>query len=913
MNKEKFIIIDGNSLLHRSFHALPPLTTKNGEMINAAYGFTMTLLKAMREIKPKYIAVTFDMAEPTFRHKLYEDYKGTRVKPEGIEELYNQIPKLKKILTSFHIPFFEKAGFEADDIIGTISHKLNIRNNMPQNSSIETIIVTGDLDTLQLVNKNTKVYTLKKGLSETVIYDEEKVKKRFEGLTAEQMIDYKALRGDPSDNIPGVKGIGEKGAIKLLSEFTTIENLYKKIEDNDDFLPQKLVNKLVEYKDDALLSKTLATINLFVPIPFVLENCEWQGYDKNDIFSLFQEYEFRTLIGKLPSKIYDNDNGKINENQKKDETKKNYKLVDTEEKIEDFIKNLKKQEQIVLDTETTSTNPIECELLGISFCWKPSEAYYIPFSNLEKYPVLFKELKELIEDDDIKKCGHNIKYDMLALSSCSITLAGINFDTMIASYLLNPGSRAHGLDNLVFTELGHQMIPIENLIGKGKQEKNMAEVELAKISEYSCEDADYTFRLMQHLKPKLNQYKSDEIFNEIEIPLIPVLAEIEKNGIKLDAEFLEKLNKKLSVQIKKTEEEIFKMAGYEFNISSPIQLKELLFDKLKISAKNIKKGKTGLSTAASELNKLRGKHPIIDLISEYREFSKLISTYVSALPKLINKKTERIHTSFNQTITATGRLSSSNPNLQNIPIRTELGKSIRKAFIAKKGYKIISADYSQVELRIIASLSKDEKMINAFKSGADIHTSTAAEIFKVSSKDVTKNMRRQAKAINFGIIYGMGPRGLAESANISYEEAQNFIDEYFILYKNVKIYIDDELNSARKKGYVETFFGRRRYLPEIASNAPFIRSSAERMAINHPIQGTSADLIKIAMINLHKKISGNADIKMILQIHDELLFEVKESFAKNAEKLIKEEMENAAKFEASIKVDIKIGDNWGEL
>lgn len=909
----KFIIIDGNAILHRSFHALPPLTTKDGEMINAVYGFTMTLLKAIKELNPKYIAVTFDMATPTFRHDMYKEYKGTRVKADGIEELYNQIPKLKKILNAFHIPVYEKAGYEADDLIGTIAHKLSIGNNIPENEKVETIIVTGDLDTLQLVDETTKVYTLKKGLSDTVIYDIAQVKSRFEGLTPEQMVDYKALRGDPSDNIPGVKGIGEKGAIKLLNEFETLENLYEKLEAHEDYLPQKLAEKLLTRKDEAFISKKLATIEKNAPFNFNFKECEWQGYEKEKTFDLFQKFEFKSLLNKLPQKIYSVE--KKEEPTKRKETK-NYILVDSEKKFDNLIENLKKQSQIAIDTVSTSESPVNCELVGISFCWKEGEAYYIPILNFQ---FSISNLKEILEDSKIKKAGHNIKHDLIVLAGCEICLKGINFDTMIASYLLNPGGRAHGLDELVFREFGHQMIAIEKLIGKGRDQINMSMVQVEEVCEYSCENADYTLRLMKKLSPRLEEFKSDKVFYDIDMPLISVLAEMEINGIKIDTIFLKQLSKGLAEKIKKIETKIYKTIGEKFNIASPAQLKEILFDKLKISTKNLKRGKTGLSTASSELEKLRGIHPVIDLIFEHRELAKLISTYVDALPRLINPKSDRLHTSFNQTITATGRLSSSNPNLQNIPIKTELGKSIRKAFVAEKGYKLLSADYSQIELRIIASLAKDEKMIKAFKEEKDIHTTTATEIFKVSPDKVTPKMRRQAKAINFGIMYGMGPRGLADAADISVEDAQNFIDEYFVLYSNVRKFIDHTLRQAHEKGYVETYFGRRRYLPELASGSPFLMSAAERMAINHPIQGTSADLIKLAMRKVQQKIESgifechHQDIKMLLQIHDELLFEIREDLVEKTSLIIKHEMENAAKFSSPIKVDISIGNNWGEI
>lgn len=916
--KEKFIIIDGNAILHRSYHALPPLKTKKGEMVNAIYGFMMILIKVLHEIKPKYIAVTFDKAAPTFRHKMYEPYKGTRVKVDGIEELYKQMPKLKEIISAFNIPIYELDGFEADDIIGTIARKINIGNNMPYNQEIETIIVTGDLDTLQLVNENTKVYTLKKGLSESIVYDKKEVEERFGGLTPEQMVDYKSLRGDPSDNIPGVKGIGEKGAIDLLKVFRTLENLYKEISSANaeklvagKKISPKVLKALIEHKEDALLSKRLATIDKNAPINFRFDDIVWKGFDQKKILELFQEMEFKSLMSRL------GDLALVEKTKKEDIVpchNGNYKLIESEDDFSELIKNLTIQSQIAIDTETTSIDAMRAELLGISFSWKEGESYYLESSKFKSQSLKIFELKNILENEDIKKCGHNIKYDIEILAKEGINVRGVNFDTMIAAYLLNPGERNYGLDNLAFSEFGYQMTPITDLIGKGRKQINMAEVPVDKVCKYSCEDADYTFRLMRRLSSKLEKHKSIKVFEEIEMPLTPVLVEMEQYGVKIDENFLKELHNDFEERKNKIEQKVFSIAGEKFNIASPLQLKEILFDKLKISSKGIRKGKTGLSTAAPELEKMRHLHPIIECIFEYRELSKLISTYVDALPELVNPKTGRVHTSFNQAITATGRLSSSNPNLQNIPIRTELGAKIRKAFIAEKSYKMMSADYSQVELRIIASLANDKKMIEAFRNGADIHTTTAAEIFKVKPEDVTSRMRRQAKAINFGIIYGMGAHGLAESADISYAEAQMFIEEYFNLYKDIKIYLDNILEGARTNGYVETYFGRRRYLPEIASQAPFVRSTAERMAVNHPVQGTAADLMKLAMINLQRKLkSSGLDIKMILQIHDELLFEVKESHIETAKSIIKYEMENAAKLEVPLKVDIGVGENWGEI
>ncbi len=938
----KFIIIDGNALLHRAWHALPPLYTKKGELVNVVYGFTSIFLKTLKELKPTHFVVTFDKKAPTFRHKMFEKYKAQRVKQP--DEFYNQIPRVKELLEIFNIPVFEKDGYEADDLIGTIAYQLTIAN---LKSPIETIIVTGDLDTLQLINENTKVFTLKKGINDTIIYDKKAVQERY-GLTPEQIIDFKALRGDPSDNIMGVKGIGEKTAIELLKTFGTLEKIYKAISESGDQIKEKTKKILLEYKDDAFLSKKLVTILKDAPIQIELEKCKLKNFDQEKIIKLFQELEFKSLLSKLSAiqsllivnseknkKVWNaenqNDNSKcknqkfkqdeisaIYEENKKEQGK--YILIDTQEKFEKFLEKLKKQKAFVLDTETTNLNPFKAKLLGISFCWKNGEAYYVQYqiSNIK-----YQKLKEILENSKIKKCGHNIKFDAAILKEQGIDLQGINFDTMIASYLLNSGTRALSLDSVVFTELGHQMISFEKLVGfkipkkidEKKLEQIMESVPIQKMAEYSCEDADYTFQLIDQLIPQLKEKNLWNLFQEIEMPLIPVLAQMERNGIKINKEILQTLTEQLIIYEKQLTGKIYQNAGIEFNINSPLQLKKILFEKLKISINGIKKTKTGISTAASELEKLKGSHLIIDLILEYREIFKLKSTYSEALPKLINLKTQRIHTSFNQTITATGRLSSSNPNLQNIPAKGKFSKEIRTAFIAEKGCKLISVDYSQIELRVIASLANDEKMIQAFKNKEDIHIRTAAEINECELNEVTSEMRQQAKAINFGIIYGMGVYGLVQRTGISQEKAKKFIEKYFEIHNGIKNYLEEIKKAAKEKGYVETLFGRRRYLPEINSKMFQIQNAAERMAINMPIQGTAADLIKIAMIKINEKIK-NKSIKMVLQVHDELVFETEMQYTASLCEIIKQEMEQSLetkKFKVPIEVNIKIGDNWGEM
>jgi DNA polymerase-1 len=939
---EKLMIIDGNALIHRSFHALPPtMRTKSGEMTNAVFGFSSFLIKAIKDLKPEYVVLTLDRKEATFRHKEYKEYKATRVKAP--DELYAQIPRVKEIAEAFDIPIFDKAGFEADDLIGTIAKSITNYELRITNKNIETIIVTGDMDTMQLVNDYTKVYTMSRGISDSMLYDIEAVKERYGGLAPEQMTDYKALRGDPSDNIPGVKGIGEKTAIELLIEFNNLENLYDQITNYELRITNSIKPRILEllkvHKEDAFLSKRLATIDCNVPIKFDLEKSRFRNFDQNKVQKIFSELEFKSLLPRVKELTDQGDKGRSKEEKAerisdKFERNKNlfkYTLVDNENLFKKFLAELKKQPAFTFDTETTGLDPITCGLLGVSFSWKEKEAYFVKIKNQKskiKNIDLFsyqnkkeeitsnpwlEKLKPILEDEKIKKYAHNGKFDIRVLKNNGIDVKNFVFDTMIASYLLNPGSRQHSLDAVTFSELGFEKISKDDLLGRAKEKITFGEVAVEKLSLYSCEDADFTNRLVKKLSAELKKQDLIKLFNDIEIALVPVLVSMEENGIKVDEKILAKMSEEMSTRIKSLEKKIHKMAGMDFNISSPQQLQEVLFEKLEIPLQGIKKNKTGISTAADELVKLKELHPIITLIQEYRELTKLTSTYVNALPNLINPKTKRVHTSFNQTVAATGRLSSSDPNLQNIPIKTDLGREIRKAFVAEKGYKIIGLDYSQIELRLVAHMSGDKKMIKAFQIGEDIHASTAAEINQVPLNEVTKEMRREAKAVNFGILYGQGPHGLSQTADISYMRAKEFIDKYFETFPDIKKYIDEYTEFARANGYAETMFGRKRYLPEINSSVMMVRKGAERMAINTPLQGTAADMIKIAMVSVWKEIKDDKEIKMLLQVHDELLFEVKEDNVDEYIKKIKEIMEKVIKLKVPVVVDASLGGNWGEL
>ncbi|MCH7492776.1 DNA polymerase I [Patescibacteria group bacterium] len=916
--QKKFIIIDANAVLHRSFHALPPLTTKKGQVVNAMYGFLTVLFKVWREFKPSHMAVAFDVKKKTFRHQKYAEYKAGRAKTP--DELYEQIPLVKEVLAAFGIAVYEKEGYEADDLIGTI-----VEHNIKK--GIDNIIVTGDKDAFQLIDSHTKVYTMRQGMADTVIYDAKAFEERYE-LQPHQLIDFKAIAGDPSDNIPGVKGIGEKGATSLLKQFGSIEAIYEEITKKGDKskIQPRYLKLLQEHKKEALLSKMLATIVRDVPIKYKAEDCLLKPYDKQKIFKLFQEFEFKSLLARLPEIKGDlavdaqlpKLDAEAEDSPAQDakstgpaKSKVQYKLINTDSDFADFYTELKKQPSFAIDTETTSTDPFLAKLLGISFCWRAGQAFYL---NVKDNPIWLKKLKPLLEDDQVSKFGQNIKYDIAVLWQVDINLKPVGFDSMVASYLLNPGSRGHGLDNLAFEVFGYQMQSITDLIGKGKKQISMEVVPLDKVSWYACEDADYTYQLCRYFRPELEEKNLLGLMEKIELPLIPILARLEQNGVKIDAQLLGGMSKEASHKLLALEKKIYHEAKTTFNINSPLQLKEVLFEKLKISSEGISRTKTGISTAAAELEKMRDSHAIIPLIQEYREVAKLRSTYLEALPKLINPKTGRVHTSFNQTVTATGRLSSSEPNLQNIPIRTEAGRKIRNAFIAEPGFKLLAADYSQIELRIIASLANDASMIASFQEDEDIHRRTAADVNGIPIAEVTKQQRYEAKEVNFGILYGMGAWGLASRQGMSRDRARAFIEKYFATHQEIQEYLATTINLAHEQGYVETLFGRRRYLSEINSSMPQVRAAAERMAVNMPVQGTAADLMKVAMINIHSglpKVSPRT--KMILQVHDELVFEVPDAEVKKVADFVNNEMNNVYKLKVPIKTEIEVGDNWGEL
>jgi len=905
MKKTLLVLFDGNALIHRAFHALPPLTvSKTGEMVSAVYGFALMVLKVVNELKPTHYAIAFDMKAPTFRHQLFEQYKAQR--PKAPEELVNQFGRVRQLVEAFHIPIFELEGYEADDILGTLSQQAS-------HQDIDTIIVTGDADTMQLVSPRVKILYPRPrgGFSDTMLYDEAAVSQKY-GVKPEQIADFKGLVGDPSDNIPGVRGIGEKTAVKLIQQFGSIEQIYDHI---DEVTPARLQALLRENEAIARQSKELATIVIQTPISLNLDDCQVSQYDRHQVTELLRELEFVSLLPKLPQIEIEN------EAPARVETKppqRDYRIVNTTPALDELLDRLSAAKSFAFDLETTSLDPMSAQLVGISFSPAPGEAYYIPvghvgWGQIEQLPLeqVIARLKPPLEDQNLAKLAHNGKYDMAVLAEYGITVKNLTFDSMLAAYLL--GEKSLGLKALAFSKLAIEMTPITDLIGSGAKQISMSQVEIARVADYACADADMTGRLAEMLQAELHHQGLWQLFFHVELPLMPVLVHMERNGIALDTKLLRQMSHRLGEQLLKLEAEVYNSVGHQFNINSPQQLSTVLFDELRLAP--ARKTKSGFfSTEASVLEELRGAHPIMDYLLQYRHLAKLKSTYVDALPSLINPKTGRVHTSLNQTQTATGRLSSSEPNLQNIAVRDELGKEIRKSFITPSGSYLLAADYSQIDLRALAHLSQDKSLLAAFQRDEDIHTATAAQVFGVDPSAVTPDMRRVAKTVNFGVIYGMSDYGLEQATGLSREEAAQFIAAYFEKYPGVKQYLESTKEQARKEGFVQTLLGRRRSIPEINSSNRQVREAAERMAINMPVQGTSADIIKVAMINLDREIDKRRlESKMLLQVHDELIFEVPEAELEEMSQLASKLMSTAIELSVPLKVDIKTGTNWGEM
>lgn len=915
-------MLDAYALIFRAYYAFikNPRINSKGLNTSAILGFVNTLEEVLNKEKPTHIGIAFDPSGPTFRHEAFEQYKAQREEtPEGIR---TAVPYIKEIIRAYHIPILEVPGYEADDVIGTLAKQADARK-------IATFMMTPDKDYGQLVTENVKMYRPKYGDKEFEVLGVREVNEKY-GLTSPlQVIDLLGLMGDSADNIPGCPGVGEKTATKLIQQFNSIENLLA----NTDALKGALKTKIENNKDQILFSKFLATIKTDVPVTLDMDQLATEPADEDALKKLFEELEFRSLLDRKfkkenipPQKDlfqgtlfaeFTDESPEISKNssiQRYDKALFDYQLIDTEEERKKIIDLFLTNNFLSLDTETTGTDPISAKLVGLSFSIKENQAFYVPVpQNDEEAQKIVNEFKPIYENENILKIGQNIKYDLLVLQNYGVTLKGKIFDTMIAHYLLQPELH-HGMDYLAEVYLNYQTIKIEELIGsKGKNQKNMADLSPTEVYEYACEDADVTLKLKHVLEPLLKENGCEQLFWDIEMPLMPVLAYMERNGVCIDTEGLKETSRLYTEEMNRIEKEIHALAGTDFNIASPKQVGEILFDRLKIVDKP-KKTKTGQYVTSEEvLESLRSKHEIVEKILEHRGLKKLLGTYIDALPKLINPRTGHIHTSFNQTITATGRLSSSNPNLQNIPVRNEHGKEIRKAFIPEKGCLFFSADYSQIELRIMAHLSGDENMIEAFREGHDIHAATAAKVFKKPISEVTREERSKAKTANFGIIYGITAFGLAERMNVSRTEAKNLIEEYFQTYPKVKEYMNRSIETARLKGYTETVYHRKCYLRDINSHNAVVRGYAERNAINAPIQGSAADIIKIAMIHIYERFRAEGiRSKMILQVHDELNFSVYPEERERVQQIVVEEMEKAYPMSVPLEADFGWGSNWLE-
>ena len=934
--RPRLYLIDGYALIYRAFFALisRPLVSSRGENTSAAWGVARFLLKIVEQHEPDYLGVVFD-AGSSDRHVIYPDYKATREKMP--DELEASLPRVRQLVEAFRVPVLELQGYEADDVIGTLAAKAH-------GAGLETVIVSGDKDFYQLIRDG--VCLLNPGRGGPTAVEEEWVDTRNAherlGVKPEHVVDYLGLIGDTSDNVPGVKGIGPKTAIGLIEEFGSIEQILERVGEIKAKRPREA---LEQHRDDALLSKRLVTIHDDLPVELDLDALVRKEPDRDRLREIFLELEFHSLVRDVTAASEE----KGAEAAPARAT--DYRLLQTAEEVRELAERIRAAGRVSVDTETTSVDPMMAKLVGISIALESGAGYYLPFAHTRRvqggaqgdllgepeegstpqgaeadleaaegeianlpdiHSPEMEPLLAVLEDAAIIKVGQNLKYDVLVFRREGITLRGVEFDTMIASYLLDPGRREHGLDSLALQYLAHRTITYEEVAGKGKTQVTFDMVGLDAARDYACEDSDIAFCLAQQFEPELERLRLKELFETIEMPLVQVLAEMEWNGIRIDEPFFHEMGKTLRAQLGRTREQIFVEAGGEFNVGSNPQLREVLFERLKLPI--IKRTKTGPSTDVDVLQALAAQgHRLPELLMEYRQVDKLLGTYVDALPRMVNPRTGRIHTSFNQTVAATGRLSSSDPNLQNIPIRTELGGAIRRGFVPAEGMRFVSADYSQIELRILAHYSEDPAFVEAFRAGADIHQQTAALIFGVEPEQVTKEMRGRAKTVNFAVIYGIGAFSLAQRLGISNAEAKEFIEQYFERFPGVRRYLDEQIELARAQGFVETITHRRRYIPEIQSRNFSVRQFGERAATNAPIQGSSADLIKIAMIDIHRALQEQGGrVKMLLQVHDELLFETPRGEEEATLALVREKMEGAATLKVPLQVETGIGDNWLE-
>ncbi len=920
--KPRLVLIDGHALAYRTYFALTRAgdgsrwITKAGEPTAGTYGFTSVLFRLVEQEAPEYLAISFDTGR-TFRDDLYPEYKATRDKMP--DDLRLQLDRIRQVVEAFEIPILEAEGYEADDVLGTVARRA-------AEQGVEVIILTGDRDLLQLVGDGIRVRLAGQRLADSVDYGPQEVAKKL-GILPQQIVDYKALVGDSSDNIPGVRGIGEKTALELLRKYGSLERIYKHL----DELPARTRALLEAGSAQAELSRRLAAIVTDLPIEFSLEACRLHAYDRQRVADLFRELEFRSLLGRLPEadqsprrQLHLFPSGKAETTAGPTRAI----AVNTPEALEALAGRLSQARRIALDVETTSTDAIRARLVGLSLAVSEGEGYYLPVGHdplLAGAPqldleVVLQALRQPLTDPAIDKVGHNLKYDYTLLRRHGLEVSPLTFDTMIAEWLIDPASRNLGLKNLAWARLGVEMTEISRLIGSGRGQRSMAEVPIGQVAAYAAADAEICLRLLPPLEKELEEKNQLSLFRSLEMPLVPILAGMEIAGVSLDVEFLASMSRTLADRLQQLEADIFDQVGHRFNLNSTQQLAKALFEDLGLAPPDRSRRTAAghYSTAASVLEDLRDTHPVVDMILEHREIAKLKSTYTDALPQQVNPETRRIHTSYNQTGTVTGRLASSDPNLQNIPIRTELGQHIRRAFIASPGNLLLSVDYSQIELRIVAHMAEDRAMIQAFLEDQDIHAATASAIYGVPLESVTPELRRHAKAINFGLIYGMSPYGLSRSTDLTLAEAERFVDTYFQRFPGVRQYLDRTRQLAAERGYVETLLGRRRYFPELTRGALPIpetaRSRAEREAINAPIQGTAADITKIAMLRLPNALrQAGLRARMLLQVHDELVLECPEAEVARTARRVQEVMQAAFQLRVPLKTDAKAGPNWSDM
>ncbi len=908
------LLIDGHAMVHRSFRAISVsrnlTVSTTGEDVTGVYGFASVFLRALNEWQPTHVAVAFDTPTPTFRHERFPEYKAQR--PPTPPELRGQFDRVKELMTTFAVPVYELPGWEADDIIGTLSRQAEA-------SDVETIILTGDRDTFQLITPRVRV-DLASSERDRRIVGEEELAERYGGLTAAQQPDYKALVGDKSDNIPGVPSVGDKTATTLLTAYETLEGIYEHL---DEITQKRVQNSLANNRDAAFEYRVLTTIDCDAPTTLDLDACQFGNYQRADVVALMTALEFHSIVGRVPSPDAPWTSAPSSADAQAPTVgdvpvaagESDYRVVASAEDLQGMIDQIIAAGSFAFDTESSSTDPMAAELAGLSFAVSDGTAWYVPVGHREGQQLPLEEVlaavRPLFTADGISRVAHNANYDLTLLSNYGIDPRGvIDHDTMISAHLL--GNNRLGLKPLALAILGREMTEITELIGRGAKQKTFNEVPIEEGAPYAAADADYTLRLRQQFEPLLGHQGLNDLMANVELPLVPVLVEMQRAGVRLDSGILHEMSRDLKEQLDQIETDLYGDIGHSVNINSPKQLSDLLFGELGLP--KTRRTKSGYSTDANALESLKGMHPVVDRILDYRQVSKLKSTYVDALPEMVNANTGRIHTSYHQTGSATGRVSSSDPNLQNIPVRTELGRQVRRAFVADSGCQLLSADYSQIELRVLAHLSQDPSLLEAFRRGEDIHAATASQMFNVPINDVDGEQRRIAKVLNFGVIYGLGPYGISQQTGFSREEGRHFIDTYLTRYPGINDYLESVKDQTRATMYAETLLGRRRYFPDIQSTNHNTRAAAERMAINMPIQGTAADIMKKAMINVQARMQNEQmRSKMILQVHDELVFEVPEDEMDHMTALAMDEMPAALDLDVTLKVDVKSGHSWGDF